>query len=80
MTEEAKKRFFVGKMMFILLLVLGLGIYFTWVFIAVAYGDVSLWNALTDVGLYAITIVIVLFGLFGLLLYRAREKEALDEE
>ena len=80
MTEEAKKRFFVGKMIFILMLTVGLGIFITWVIIAVTYGDVSVVDALTDIGLYSFTIVFVLFGLFGLLLYRAREKEAIDEE
>lgn len=80
MTEEAKKRFFVGKMVFIMMLILGIGLYITWVIIAVTYGDIALMDALTDVGLYAITIVIVLFGLFGFLLYRAREKDALNEE
>jgi len=63
-----------------MMLILGLGIYISWVVIAVMYADVGLVDAMTDIGLYAITIIIVLFGLFGFLLYRAREKEALEEE
>jgi len=67
-------------MVFIMILILGVGLYITWVLIAVIYGKVGWVDAMTDIGLYAITIVIVLFGLFGFLLYRAREKDAINEE
>ena len=79
MVEAKNKRFFLPKMLFIFMLIFGIGVYVTFVVIAVNEGR-SFIAALTDIGLYSFTIVIVLFGLFGWLLYRAKEQEAENEE
>lgn len=79
MIETKRKSYFIPKMIFIFLLTFGIGIYVTWVAIAISEGK-SYSAALTDIGLYSFTIIITLFGLFGWLLYRAKEQEAENED
>ena len=63
-------------MIFLLILALGLGIYISWGVIAMTSGGKTFSEAFFDVGLYSFSIIVVLFGLLGWLLYSAREKEA----
>ena len=48
----------------------GIALYLAW---NIAYG---VW---TDVGIYSVTIIMVLLGLFGMLLY-SKEREEIEEE
>ena len=66
---EEEASVFTRKLAFIfyaLLLLLGIVFYFSW---GVFYGT---WNPLTkqNIGVYAVTVVLVGFGLIGMLLYR----------
>ena len=59
------------RIFYLLLLVGGLGLYVIW------GATTGVW---TDVGLYSITIMMVLFGLFGTLLYSKDREEFHKEE
>ncbi|MDG6221136.1 MAG: hypothetical protein QCI38_06770 [Candidatus Thermoplasmatota archaeon] len=62
----------IAKMFYLLLLITGLAIYVTWS---------AVYNTWTDIGLYSLTIVMVLLGLFGFLLYgKDREEFHIEEE
>ncbi len=64
--EQALKS--AARWFYLLVLFLGIAFYLSW---GILYG------AWTDVGVYAITIILVLFGLFGAALYFGRNG---DEE
>jgi len=74
--NKKEGRYFLPKMVFLLILALGLGIYISWGVIAMTSGGKTFFEAFADVGLYSFTIITVLFGLLGWLLYSAKEKEA----
>jgi hypothetical protein len=58
------------KIMFsVLVLIAGLALYFVWA---------AMYNAWTDVGLYATSVPIILFGLAGIFLFTRKEPEEED--
>ena len=72
MPEEMEEEHIPRKFMmafYSLLLILGLIIYFSW---GIMYGT---WNVFdrSNLGIYAITVVLCGFGLIGILLYSARK-------
>ena len=53
----------------VLVLIAGLALYFVWA---------AMYNAWTDVGLYATSVPIILFGLAGIFLFTREEPEEED--
>ncbi len=78
--DEGRSKYFGQKIAFILLMLVALGIYITWGIIGMNEEGLSFGEAFGDIGLYAVTIIPFLFGLFGFLLFRAREKKEATEE
>ncbi len=76
MSGEKKGKFSVPKVLFLLLMILGVGIYVATTILAMQYDDKSFSAAATDIGRYSFTILLFFFGLLGYLLFRAREKES----
>ncbi len=66
MDEEENIIQSIARWFYLIVLFLGIAFYLSWS---------SMYNAWTDVGVYAITIIMVSFGLGGTLLYSKKNEE-----
>ncbi len=60
MNEEERITTSIARWFYLLVFMLGIAFYFSWS---------AMYNAWTDLGVYAITVILVFSGLFGTLLY-----------
>ena len=71
MPEEAKMPAVLPRIFYTILFMLGIALYIGWGII---------YNVWFDVGVYALTVLLVGFGLVGMLLYSYLERRELEEE
>ena len=70
MPEEVKMPAFIPRIFYTILLMFGIGLYLGWGI---------LYNIWFDVGVYAISVILIGFGLVGMLLYSHLERRELEE-
>ncbi len=66
MNEEERIITSIARWFYILILLSGIAFYLSWS---------MMYNAWTDLGVYAITVILVFFGLFGTLLYWKKNED-----
>lgn len=79
MTGDSENKYFLPKLLFLLLMVFGISIYVSTLVLAMQR-DATFFEAATDIGRYSFTVILVGFGLLGFLLYRAKENESRAED
>ncbi len=70
MPEEVKMPAFIPRTFYTIILIFGIGLYLGWGI---------LYNIWFDVGVYAISVLLIGFGLVGMLLYSHLERQELEE-
>ena len=70
MPEEVKMPAFIPRIFYTIILMFGIGLYLGWGII---------YNIWFDVGVYAISVILIGFGLVGMLLYSHLERQELEE-
>ena len=70
MPEEVKMPAFIPRIFYTIILMFGIGLYLGWGII---------YNIWFDVGVYAISVILIGFGLVGMLLYSHLERRELEE-
>lgn len=71
MADEAKMPAVIPRIFYTLLFMFGIGLYVGWGI---------LFNVWFDLGVYALSVVLIGFGIVGMLLYSYLERQELEEE
>ncbi len=71
MPEEIKMPALIPRLFYTILFMFGVGLYIGWGI---------LFNVWFDLGVYAISVILIGFGLVGMLLYSYFERQELEEE
>ena len=71
MPEETKMPAVVPRIFYTILFMLGVGLYLGWGI---------LFNVWLDLGVYAVSIILIGFGLVGMLLYSYKERQEIEGE
>jgi hypothetical protein len=71
MPEESRMPVVIPQVFYALLLMMGVGLYLGWG---------VLFNVWDDLGVYALSVILIGFGLVGFLLYRHIEREDAEKE
>jgi hypothetical protein len=71
MAEDSKMPAIVPRIFYTILFMLGVGLYIGWGI---------MFNVWLDLGVYAISIILIGFGLVGMLLYQYFERQELKKE
>jgi hypothetical protein len=71
MAEESKMPAIIPRIFYTILFMLGVGLYIGWGI---------MFNVWFDLGVYAISIILIGFGLTGMLLYSYFERQELEKE